>query len=109
MCSVGSRRRGGISGRPKRLSPCSVRRFEVERKVVGEGDLEEHLAGPPRVAEPVEKGQGSAVLDDCFFLRVDRARGVAGFQQVARSPLGLVCLGEVASQQAVRPRELVGV
>ena len=75
--------------------------LEVEGEVVGERHLEERVARAALVADPRQEGARPAVVLERFLVRVDRAGGVAGLQEVVDGLLGLVGLLEVPGEKPV--------
>ena len=52
------------------VRPCRVRRFELEREVVRERDLEQHFARASRIAEAVEERQRAPIVRERLLVRV---------------------------------------
>jgi hypothetical protein len=69
--------------------------------VVGEGHLEEGVAGAALVSGPCEEGARLAVVLERLPVGIDRPRGVAGFEEVLDRLLRIVGLAEMAGEEGV--------
>ena len=76
----------------------------VEGEMVHQRDLEQRLARAAVIAHRLQEGAGVAVVMDRLGVGGDRARLVAGPDQVVGRPLGIAGLAEVAGQVCQRAR-----
>src|SRR5205823_879014 len=79
LCRLDSLRLGNLPG--ERLAVGPVRLLEIEREVVRQRDLEQRVARPPSITEPVEEVERAPVVSERLLLGVEPASRVAGLEQ----------------------------